>query len=144
MQNTIWWNPVILVKVPSDSESLLDKKHLVKIKEIETEIKALKDWPLFCKAKAADDQSCSDQAILSPVSYLDNMLGKDWMSKSQSDLDTAWASLRNNQMMWPMTRFLYSKEQLIEDTGKVSHMRFLINFGAPIDMRSKKSLDGDE
>lgn len=55
MQNTIWWNPVILVKVPSDSESLLDKKHLVKIKEIETEIKALKDWPLFCKAKAADD-----------------------------------------------------------------------------------------
>ena len=110
MQNTIWWNPVILVKVPSENDSLLEKKHLVKIKEIETKIKALEDWPLFCKAKAADDSSCSDQAIMSPISYLDTMLGKDWSSKSQSDLDTAWASLRSNQMMWPMTRFLYSKE----------------------------------
>ena len=45
--------------------------------------------------------------------------------------------------MWPMIKFLYSKEELIEDTGKVSHMRFIINFGAPIDMRSKDSLIED-
>ena len=82
MQNTQWWNPVILVRTPDDQESLLKKENLLKMLEIENKIKALKDWPLFCKAKAADDPSCADQAILSPITYLKVFAGDDWNEKT--------------------------------------------------------------
>ena len=71
MQNTRWWNPVILIKSPNDNESLLDKKNLLMMREIEDKIKALPDWPLFCKAKAVDDSSCADDSIVSPLGYLE-------------------------------------------------------------------------
>lgn len=32
---------------------------------------------------------------------------------------------------------------MIDDTGKVSHARILIKFGAPLDMTSKKSLEDE-
>ena len=82
MQNTASWNPLILIKAPNGDGNLLDKKHLLQMKEIEDKMKGLKDWPLVCKAKAADDQSCSDQAITSPISYLEIFAGKDWPEKS--------------------------------------------------------------
>lgn len=60
MQNTASWNPLILIKAPNGDGNLLEKKHLLQMKEIEDKMKGLKDWPLVCKAKANDDQSCSD------------------------------------------------------------------------------------
>lgn len=56
----------------------------------------MKDWPLFCKAKSADDQSCSDDSILSPLHYLKQILGENWSEKSQVELDNAWKEYRNN------------------------------------------------
>lgn len=100
MQNTKWWNPVILVNTPNDDESLLDKKNLLKLLEIETKIKELPDWPLFCKAKAANDLSCADSAIFSPLSYLKQYAGDDWTEKSQEDLDKAWEYYRKNKQHW--------------------------------------------
>ena len=50
--------------------------------EIETKIRELDDWPLFCKAKSISDDSCSDNAILSPISYLKLFSGNDWTEKS--------------------------------------------------------------
>ena len=61
--------------------------------EIETKIKELEDWPLFCKAKSFDDNSCSDTAILSPLLYLKYFAGDDWINKSQQELDKAWMGL---------------------------------------------------
>jgi len=54
----------------------------LKVLEIENNIKGLEDWPLFCKANTADDSSCSDQAILSPLSYLKIFAGEKWTEKS--------------------------------------------------------------
>lgn len=34
IQNTPWWNPIILFKGPTEKENLLEKKHLLKIKEM--------------------------------------------------------------------------------------------------------------
>ena len=45
--------------------------------------------------------------------------------------------------MWKGLKFLFEKESLIEENGNVNYMRFIISFGAPLDMRSKKSLDDD-
>lgn len=70
-QNAPWsWNPVILIKTLNDDESLLDKKNLLKIQEIENKIKAVPEWPLFCKAKDVTDLSCADESITSPLFYL--------------------------------------------------------------------------
>lgn len=52
------------------------------ILEIENKIKALPDWPLFCKAKAADDSSCSDDSFNSPLFYLKKFIDGDWTEKS--------------------------------------------------------------
>jgi len=40
IQNTLEWNPAILVSSPSGNENLLLKKHLLKIKEFEDKLKA--------------------------------------------------------------------------------------------------------
>jgi len=60
----------------------------------------LEDWPLFCKANTADDSSCSDQSILSPLAYLKIFAGEKWTEKTQDELDTAWKTFRNNKLMW--------------------------------------------
>lgn len=38
---------------------------------------------------------------------------------------------------------LFNKESKIDETGKVNYVRFLISFGAPLDMTSKKSLEDE-
>lgn len=78
--------------------------------DLEKKIKNLKDWPLFCKAKAANDSSCADQAILSPIAYLDLFAGKNWTKKTQDELDEAWKNFRNNDKMWTSFKFLFNKE----------------------------------
>lgn len=143
MQNTQWWNPVILVNTPNDDESLLEKKNLLKMLEIENKIKELPDWPLFCKAKAANDASCADQAILSPLAYLKIFAGENWTEKTQEELDNAWKAFRNSKPLWTSSKFLYNKESMIDESGNVNYMRFLISFGAPLDMSSKKSLEDE-
>ena len=40
-------------------------------------------------------------------------------------------------------KFLYNKEADIEDFGKIQYMRYIISFGAPLDMTSKPSLDDE-
>jgi len=40
-------------------------------------------------------------------------------------------------------KFLYNKESLIDDSGRVNYMRFLISFGAPLDMSSKKDINDE-
>ena len=40
-------------------------------------------------------------------------------------------------------RFLYNKEASIDKTGRVNYMRFLISFGAPLDMSSKKDINDE-
>lgn len=82
IQNTRTWNPIILIKSPSESESLLKKKYLLQMNEIEKKFMDLEDWPLFCKAKSIDDSSCSDSAFLSPISYLKTFAGNNWTEKS--------------------------------------------------------------
>ena len=68
--------------------------------EIENKIKKLKNWPLFCKAKAADDKSCADQAILSPLAYLKLFVGENWTEKTQEELDNAWKAYINSGPFW--------------------------------------------
>ena len=48
--------------------------------------------------------------------------------------------LRSNKMLWNRLKNLYNKEDDIENFGKIQFMRYIIFFGAPIDMTSKKSL----
>lgn len=110
------------------------------MRDVEDKIKALPDWPLFCKAKAVDDLSCSDDSIISPLGYLEKLAGKNWMDKSQKELDDVWKMYRKSGMYWKATKLLYNKESKIDETGKVTYARFLISFGAPLDMSSKKSL----
>lgn len=50
-------------------------------------------------------------------------------------------TLRANKILWNRSKFLYNKETDIEDFGKVQYMRYIVSFGAPIDVTSKKSLD---
>ena len=97
MQTTKSWNPIILIKAPNENESLLNKKFLVKMDELETKLKELKDWPLFCQAAGPDDTSCSDLAISSPIQYLKTFAGKDWKEKSQEELDEAFKKFRANE-----------------------------------------------
>lgn len=54
----------------------------MKIKEIIDKVTALADWPLFCKAKSTVDSSCADDAVLSPLAYLDALGGANWPDKS--------------------------------------------------------------
>lgn len=100
MQNTQWWNPVILVNTPNDNESLLEKKNLIKMYEIENKIKALDDWPLFCKAKATDNIACADQAIFSPLAYLKIFAGEKWTEKTQEELDKAFKTYMATEAIW--------------------------------------------
>jgi hypothetical protein len=71
-----------LINTPNDDQSLLDKKFLIQLLEIENKIKDLPDWKLFCKAKSTDDLSCSDSSIFSPLAYLKLLGGDKWMEKS--------------------------------------------------------------
>lgn len=141
MSNTNSWNPTILIKSPSENESLLDKKHLLKMDELETKLKGLQDWPLFCKAQGPDDLSCSDQSIQSPIAYLVMFAGKDWKEKTQEELDLAFEKLRANKQMWPQLKFLFNKEENIDESDGVSYMRYFFSFGAPLDMSSNKDLN---
>lgn len=109
--------------------------------EIENKIRNLEDWPLFCKAKSADDESCSDLSLISPIAYLNLFAGKDWKQKSQHELDDVWKRMRSQDIAWSYLKFLFNKEIDIENTGKVNYMRFVMNFGAPLDMSNKKSLN---
>lgn len=84
VQNTPWWNPVIMFKGPTEKENLLKKEYLLKIKEVIDKIEAMPDWKLFCKAASNTDASCSSLAMLSPLSYLEMFGGKDWHKKTQA------------------------------------------------------------
>lgn len=103
----------------------------------------MKDWPLFCKAKANDDSFCDDSAIKSPLAYLKTFSGDNWTEKSQEELDNAWNTFRNTKNLWSSTKLLYNKESMIDETGNVQYVRFLVNFGAPLDMTSKKNIEDD-
>ena len=94
------------------------------------------DWKLFCKAKSHDDSSCSDQALMSPLFYLDNL--GNWTDFSQEQLDKAWKQFKDGPY-WNTFKFYYNKEKDIDATGEVHYMRSLINFGAPLDMTSKEN-----
>lgn len=70
MQTVESWNAIILIKGLYDDTNLLNKQNLLRIDDMEKKLKELEDWPLFCKAMDANNESCSDSAISSPISYL--------------------------------------------------------------------------
>lgn len=59
IQNTPWWNPVILFMGPTQKENLLQKEYLLQVKDFIDQIENMPDWPLFCKAKSTTDSACS-------------------------------------------------------------------------------------
>ena len=52
--------------------------------------------------------------------------------------------MRSAPRVWKAMKFLFNKESIIDESdGKVKYMRYMLNFGAPLDMSSKQSLKDD-
>lgn len=82
--------------------------------------------------------------MISPIAYLNIFGGKDWKDKRQHELDDVWKRMRSQKNVWSLMKFLFNKEIDIENTGNVRYMRFIMNFGAPLDMSTKKSLNNSK
>ena len=111
MQTASPWNAIVLIKAPEGNDNLLLKENLVAIDQVESELRNMADWSLFCKANGPDDPSCSDQAIISPLSYLETFAGKKWQEKTQDELDAAFEKLRSMDQVWKKLKFLFNKEE---------------------------------
>ena len=82
------WNGVLLYE--ADGEDLWTKDHLLAIEELEAGIFRLDDWPTVCKAQSPANRTCSDRALISPLTVLKEMNITDLKSTSQAELDRAW------------------------------------------------------
>ena len=75
VQDVSWWNAIMVYQVRNENESLLDKKYLLQIQQIEKSIQEKPDWVKFCRATSVFDKNCHPQkAFVSPISFL-KMLG---------------------------------------------------------------------
>ena len=66
------WDGVILYRGENGAD-LMNKESLLSIERIENRLKALTEWQQVCKANSTTDSSCSEEALVSPLSVLKDM-----------------------------------------------------------------------
>jgi len=112
------------------------------IQKLEKNIQETDDWKNLCKATSVNDESCSlTESFISPLSFLAMGGVTDLESASQEDIDRAWSFFFHNKPLYKKFKALYSTRKDIAKTGKVTFMRSILNFGAPLNFKGVRYND---
>jgi hypothetical protein len=141
-QNVVDWNALILYTSPSQSDNLLDKKYLLMIENLEEKLQELPDWKNLCKATSVYDETCSlTEAFVSPLVFLSLGGVNDLSTATQEEISRAWSIFFHNKPLYKRFKALYSPRKSIAASGKVTFMRSILNFGAPLNINGERYND---
>ena len=132
----------ILFEAKEANDNLLEKKFLLEIEQFENKIKAMMEakWTKLCWAKSITDTNCNENAWMSPLKFLGGTRVSDW---DQADINkTFWTTFvdktkavsSDDQQQLFHDSYVFPTREKIASTGKVTFMRTIINFGAPLEI----------